>query len=222
MKAKCSIIALIVLGLIVFNQLSFAQFRLSLGPTTGMNFNIHTGSDLAESGTGFGFVFAGQTDMSFSPLIGLITTIFFYDNKSGSFSETGQIQDAAGNVYDATASTSTSVAYFQIEPLFKLKIPSSGFYFVGGPSLGFNVESMAEVEINIPKANYKQKSKASIKDMNVRFELKIGSGYDIGISKLITISPQLTFGYGLANVKKDFNWKILSFQLLGTVKFNLI
>ena len=68
----------------------------------------------------------------------------------------------------------------------------------------------------------KQTSKAKIKDIQVRFELKGGAAYDIPVSKLFTITPQLTFGYGLTNVVKDVKWKILTFQLMSSVKFNLM
>ena len=71
--------------------------------------------------------------------------------------------------------------------------------------------------------NYTSKaSKTTIKDTQVRFELKTGAGYDIPVTKFIIITPQLTFGYGLTDVVKDVKWKIMTFQLLAGVKFNLI
>ena len=112
-------------------------------PQTGMNFNLHTGSDI-ESGSGFGLVMGGGVDMQFSSSIGLIANLQFYDNRSGSISQTGsnQYQDQQGNPVSSTitADNSVSLAYFMIEPLFKLSIPNSGFYFVVGPCIGFNVE----------------------------------------------------------------------------------
>ena len=66
----------------------FAQFKLKVVPQTGMNFNLHTGSDI-ESGSGFGLVVGGGVDMQFSNTIGLIANLQFYDNRSGSISQTG-------------------------------------------------------------------------------------------------------------------------------------
>lgn len=75
-----------------------AQFKLKLGPSIGMNFNIHTGSDI-EGGTSVGLIFGGTLDMGFTPMIGLITNLQFYDNRSGSWSKesSAQIQDGQGN-----------------------------------------------------------------------------------------------------------------------------
>jgi opacity protein-like surface antigen len=68
-----------------------SQFKLKLVPQTGMNFNLHTGSDI-ESGSGFGFVIGAGADMQFTKNIGLIANLQFYDNRSGSISQTGSNQ----------------------------------------------------------------------------------------------------------------------------------
>ncbi len=216
MKAKFSIIALIVLGLIIFNQLSFAQFRLSLGPSTGINFNLHSGSDI-ESGSGVGFVFAGHANMSFSKSIGMIAGIAFYDNRSGNYTETGTDQNYGKYSNDINA----SLAYFQLETLFKYEL-LSGFYFVAGPVLGFNVESEAQYKVHLLDYNQTYDGKQTIKETQVRFELKTGAGYQIPIAKGIFVIPQVTFGYGLTNVVKDVKWKILSFQAICGVNFAII
>ena len=72
-------------------NISLAQFRLKLVPQTGMNFNLHTGSDI-ESGSGFGIVVGGGVDMQFTNTIGIIANLQFYDNRSGSISQTGSKQ----------------------------------------------------------------------------------------------------------------------------------
>lgn len=208
---------------------SIAQFKLSVAPALGMNFNVHTGSDLKESGSGFGLAFGGYTDMSFTPTVGLIAGLAFYDNRSGSTSSTGSEQVQGVGTVNYTQDVDASLAYFQIESLFKLTIPRSGFYFVMGPVLGFNISAESEVTttittqgITFQDGSNKQKAKSSIKDTQVRFELKGGTGYDIPISKLVTIAPQFSFGYGLTNVVKDVKWKVLTIQGMVSVKFNLI
>ena len=132
--------------------MSLAQFRLKLVPQTGMNFNLHTGSDI-ESGSGFGIVVGGGVDMQFTNTIGLVTNLQFYDNRSGSISQTGSNQYQDPNNPNSTITStvtidnSVSLAYFMIEPLFKLSLPNSGFYFVVGPCIGFNVEGSTETTI---------------------------------------------------------------------------
>jgi hypothetical protein len=204
-----------------------AQFKLKLVPQTGMNFNLHTGSDI-ESGSGFGLVVGGGVDMQLTNTIGIIANLQFYDNRSGSISQTGS-QQYQGNITSTiTLDNSISLAYFMIEPLFKLSLPNSGFYFVVGPCIGFNVEGSTETtrtETFPPPNNQfdtKQTGKSTLKETLVRFELKAGAGYDIPLGKNISLTPQLTFGYGITKVVKDVTWRVLTIQALAGVKIGLI
>lgn len=171
---------------------------------------------MQETGNGFGLFLGAQADMSFTESIGLIAGLVFYDNRSGSYSESGT-DDYYGQY---NAHVDFSLSYFQIEALFKYKLPSN-LYFVFGPELGFNLESEQQTEIKI--SNYgSQKSKGTLKDTQTRFELKVGGGYEFPITKNLNIVPQLTFGYGLSNVIEDVKWKILTFQAQVGVKFNIL
>lgn len=181
-----------------------------------MNFNILTGSDFDESATGFGFLFGSQVDMRFNSTLGILTQVQFYDNRSGSNTVTGQL-----NGQNASQDNSFSIAYFMIEPLLQLHLPSSGFYFVVGPAVGFSVEGSIEQELTVA-GQPAGKGKSSIKNMLVRFAVKAGAGYDIPLSRLMTLAPQFTFGFGITNVVKDVSARALSFQLGTTLKFNLI
>lgn len=231
---KILLAGIILLQFFVVN--SYGQFRMKLGPQIGLNFNLHNGSDLKESGSGFGFVFGGQVDMNFSSNIGLITNLQFYDNRSGSNEEesSNQYQDNQGNPVTSTVTDEQdiSLAYFLIEPLFKLSIPQSGFYFFAGPSLGFNVEGSFERTVtetlpdpytfNDGSNKSTAKSKGSIKDLLARVELKLGSGMDIPIGTGMYISPQLSFGYGITKVQEDVSWRVMTAQALVAFKFSLI
>jgi hypothetical protein len=221
MKKSIHIISAIIL-LFIFTKPANAQFKMKVGPQIGLNFNIGAGSDLEETPTGFGFIFGGQVDMNFSPMIGLITNIQFYDNRSGSSSTEGTVQGL-----NYTLENSTSLAYFMIEPLFKLSIPRSGFYFVTGPMIGFNIEGSNELSISSQNGGVtfqdgSTKSKSTIRDTNVRFGIKFGSGYDIYLSRLIDLTPQFNFEYGLTNVQSNVSAKILTFQVLVGCKFKVL
>jgi hypothetical protein len=115
-----------------------------------------------------------------------------------------------------------------IEPLFKYSIENSGFYFIFGPCVGFNVEGSTETTITesfpppYQSNDKKSTSKATLKETLVRFELKTGAGYDIWLSKTIALTPQLTFGYGITKVVKDVSWRVLTIQALAGVKIALI
>ncbi|MFA5803116.1 MAG: outer membrane beta-barrel protein [Melioribacteraceae bacterium] len=211
-----------VLILLISFQVSNAQFHLALGPVTGLNFNIATGPDVKDATNGLGFVFGGTVDMDFSPTVGLMTNVQFYDNRSGSSSTSG----TTGNGTAYTIKNSGSIAYFEIEPLFKLSLLKSMFYFFVGPSFGINMESSYEVTVtsandNVTFQDGSKKQTGSIKNMNARFELKIGSGLNIPISENIWITPAVSFGYGLTKVQSDVDSRIMTIQALCGVKFRL-
>lgn len=219
-----------------FNATQAQYFRMNIGPSVGGNFNLHTGSDI-ESGSGFGATFGGVLDMKFSEMIGLQTTFGFYDNKSGSFKKTkteiaGYVNNQPVNA-DITTETSASLAYFSIEPMLKIELPASQFYFIVGPYLGFNLEGSGSITITStlpPQYTWagtnsnvkKETSKTQLKELLTRFELKLGAGYDFPVSPMVKVSPQVTFGYGLTKVQSDVAWRILCVQATCAVKFKIL
>ena len=176
------------------------NLRLKLGPYTGMNFNLGTGSDLSETLTGFGFFFGSQVDMSFTHTIGLLTQVQFYDNRSGGTSETNVFDTNGDGQADirGTLENDYSLAYFMIQPLLKLSLPSGGLYFLVGPSIGFNIQASLDQTLT-PQAQQGQQNqqplrgKTSIKNTNVRFELTAGAGYDIPLSSLMVVNSSIHF-----------------------------
>ena len=218
MKKRNQILVLTIL-LSFISSLSYAQFRMSVGPELGLNFNIHTGSDLDEGGSGLGIALSGIIDMTFTGdrSIGLLTGLAFYDNRSGSSSS---VFSQNGTNY--SVDNDVSIAYFQIVSLFKYRIPNVGVYFVFGPQIGFDMSSELEQTYSVVGGQTVQKTKNSLKDTNTRFELKFGGGWDIDVSPLITLAPQLTFGLGLTDVIEDVDYVIHTFQLSVACKFNVI
>ena len=218
MKTR-NLFILSVLMLTLLTSVANGQFRMSVGPEVGFNFNLHTGSDLDEGGSGLGVALSGIVDMSFTSnrAIGIITGLAFYDNRSGSSS-----QLVSQNNVNYSLEHEVSIAYFQIISLFKYRIPNVGVYFVFGPQIGFDMSSELETNISIVGGQTVQKTKNSLKDTNARFELKFGGGWDIELSPLITLAPQLTFGLGLSDVIEDVDYSIHTFQLSVACKFNVI
>jgi hypothetical protein len=223
MKALKLAACVLALGLVLASPAA-AQFHLAIAPVTGLNFNIHSGSDLDETGTGFGFLIGADAVMHFSPNFGLISGLRFYDNRSASRSRTGTEQGI-----NYTQDISASIAYFQLENLFLLKLPKSQIYFVAGPVIGFNVEASGEVKTTLTTQGAQfqgggttQTQKSSIKNTVIRFELKAGAGYDIPVTRDITVAPQLTVGYGITKVVEDVSWRILTIQAAASVKFAIL
>jgi hypothetical protein len=216
MKKPALLLLAVLVGLCLVTAPSVAQFKMKIGPVTGFNFNIHSGSDLQQSGNGFGIMIGGEADMSFTPSIGILSRLVFYDNMSGGYSESGNYQGI-----NYTEDVSVSVAYFTVDALFKLKLPRSGFYFVGGPSFGINVEGSYEATLRA-QGYQDSKAKGSLKDTKARFALKFGSGYDIPIAHKIEISPFASFSMGLTDVVSDVKWKIISIHTGASVKFEVL
>ncbi|MBI1937968.1 MAG: outer membrane beta-barrel protein [Ignavibacteriales bacterium] len=214
---------LIWILLLILNVTGNAQFKMGVTPVTGINFNLHNGSDLEENGNGFGFMVGAQADLSFSQSVGLIAGLAFYDNRSGSYS-----YDFNQGGVQFNNDISASLAYFQIETLLKFSLPSR-FYFVFGPELGFNIEAENETTQSIltPGYTYQNdettyKTKTTLKNTQTRFGLKAGAGFEIPLADKIDIVPQLTFGYGLSNVIEDVEWKLMTFQAQVGLKFSIL
>jgi len=207
--------------LIFFSVITNAQFRMSVGPSMGFNFNLINGSDVETGGSGLGFLFAGQTDITFNQdrSLGLLINMAFYDNRSGDFSVT-----VPGQGFNQTQDTDLSLSYFQLEPLFKFRLPV-GVYFVFGPALGFNLSAERNIKITNTFSNGQQQTgtfKETLKNTNTRFAIVAGSGYDIRLSQLITLAPQLTFRFGLTDVVENFALKIITFQAAVACKFHVL
>lgn len=200
-----------------------AQFRMSVGPQIGLNFNLINGSDVESGGSGIGFLFAAQSDLAFNSdrTLGMLVNFSFYDNRSGSFSSTIPVPQQG---FNQTQDTDLSLAYFQIEPLFKYRLPV-GVYFVFGPGLGFNLSGERTVKFTNTFQNGQQQTgtaKETLKNANTRFALITGAGYDIRISQLISLAPQLTFRFGMTDIVENFALKVISFQAGVACKFHVL
>jgi len=206
--------AVIICLILVTAFTAQAQFKLAIGGITGFNLSIHSGSDVQSTGTGLGFAIGGQADMSFSKNIGIVTTLYFYDGRGGSYTNS---YNYYGTNY--TSDVSASVGYFEIEPLFKYTLPSAPIYIIGGPSIGFAVQNSYDVKTSGQSAS----QKGTLQDMNARFELKAGAGYTYYvISRDLRLNGQFTFGYGVSNVQSNVNWKIMTFALHTAIEFDVI
>jgi hypothetical protein len=215
MKKYYAVLSLISILMASMPSTVNAQFQMKVGPAVGMNFNIASGDASNDTYTGIGILLGGQVDMNFSPSIGLIGNINFYDNKCHSNSTTEN---------EVTYDQDVSLAYLQIQSLFKLSIPQSGFYFFAGPGIGFNIQKSSKVTITQGNAD-PQVTKSTMKNVSTtRFEIKAGSGFDIRMSSGVFISPEFSFAYGLTDVftNTSKSWKVMTLNLSAIVKFSVM
>ena len=218
-----TLLATFTLSLMIVPSLR-AQVEMSAGPVVGLNINLHTGTELPKNVTGYGVIAGLQGDIEFTQTLGARLSVS-YDNRIGTYSEAGT--DAATSL-DYTLDRVVTVAYVNIEPLFKYTIPNRPVFLVAGASIGINAGSKAEATTTITTPGYTfsngystQTTSGDIQNMNLRFELKAGIGYFIRFNKMTRVSFQATYGYGLTNVIKDSDWKIRTFSLRGSLDLGI-
>ena len=112
------ILAIFVLVLFLVPGLTNAQFKMSIGPAVGFNWNFHSAGNA--TGNGIGLFLGGTCDMEFSKSLGLVGNLYVFDNKYGSYNGNG-----------------LGINYVTLEGLLKWNLNSSKFYFLSGLGFGF-------------------------------------------------------------------------------------
>lgn len=202
---------LITTAILLFFAVTIHAQSVKIGPRLTGNLNIYSEDGLTGTWNGLGIGIGGVVDISFNRTIGILTNITFFDMKNFS----NEI-----NANNTSQETSLSLSYFTIDPLFKAEF--SGFYLVGGPSIGIKLSSSGERVVsatgqtpNISTLNFETNS--------VRFDIAAGTGYNfkltpdlfLGTDFMIYIPITSTFDFIARNNS------ILSLKLGVSVKFRL-
>jgi len=113
--------------------------------------------------------------------------------------------------------------------MFKFRIPNVGLYFILGPALGFNISSSITTTVTLNTDGVKfndgtteQTQTEDLNNANMRFALKSGIGFDIGLSRLLTLAPQVAVGIGFTDVLENVDYSILTIQAGIAIKFNVV
>ncbi len=147
----------------------FAQTTVKIGPRVSGNFNIYNAKALQGTWNGIGVGIGGAVDVTFGKTIGLMVNLTAFDMKNFSNSQT------FGNT---TVDNSLSLAYLTIDPMFKAEF--SGFYMVGGPSIGIKLNSSGETTQSGNGQNQVQPINPETK--SIRFDIAVGTGYNFKLS----------------------------------------
>ncbi len=159
---------LVLAILFLFTQAIVAQ-SVSIGPRVTGNFNIYNQKGLTGTWNGLGIGVGPTVDISFSRIIGMMINVTAFDMRNFSNTET------ANNV---TTERSFSLSYLAIDPMFKAEF--SGFYMVGGPSLGIKLNSSGEgTQTATGQAPVVQPINLDTK--SVRFDIVVGTGYTFAL-----------------------------------------
>ncbi|GAB4287852.1 MAG: hypothetical protein Kow0098_04940 [Ignavibacteriaceae bacterium] len=185
--------------------------KVAIGPRLTGNLNIYNQKGLTGTWNGIGIGVGGTLDILFSSKLGIMVNITAFDMRNFSNSTT------ANNV---TTENSLTLSYLVIDPMFKAEF--SGFYMVGGPSLGIKLASGGELTQVAAGANPATQS-LQFDTKSVRFDIVAGTGYSFSLSPgmslgtdfMVYIPVSDTYNFpGLSN-------SVLTLKLGASLKFVL-
>ncbi|VAX19945.1 hypothetical protein MNBD_IGNAVI01-100 [hydrothermal vent metagenome] len=209
MKKLINKIWVVLLLFIISNSIT-AQ-SVEIGPRLTGNLNIYNEDRIAGTWNGVGIGIGGTVDISFSQSIGLITNLTFFDMRNFSNVRTNN---------NVTTEYSFSLAYITIDPLFKAEF--SGFYLVGGFSVGIKISSSGEMTQSAPNRTPLLRTTDPVTN-TLKFDLALGTGYNFQLTPTMALAPDfmiyipLTDTYDIPGTSNS----ILTLKLGASLKFRL-
>jgi len=199
-----------ILLIIFFAKLTFAQ-GVKIGPRLTGNMNIYNSDGLAGTWNGIGIGIGGTVDISFSKVLGIISNLTVFDMKNFSNSQTNN---------NVTTETSLSMAYLSIDPLFKAEF--SGFYMVGGFSVGIKISSSGERTQSAVNQN-PVVTTLNLETNAMKFDIATGTGYNFKLSPTMDLASDFMIYIPLTNTFDipGSNNSTLSLKLGAALKFRI-
>lgn len=189
----------------------FAQTTVMIGPRLTGNFNIYNQKGLTGTYNGLGLGVGGTVDVTFGKTIGLMVNLTAFDMRNFSNSQTQN---------QTTTEQSLSLSYLTIDPMFKAEF--SGFYMVGGPSLGIKLNSSGETtQTTTGQAPVVQP--ANLDTKSIRFDFAVGTGYSFKLSPDMVLGTDfmayipITDTYNFPGVSNS----IFTLKLGASLKFRI-
>lgn len=209
MKKNINILSVAII-LFLSTAILSAQ-SVKIGPRITGNMNIYNQDGLAGSWSGIGVGIGGTVDISFSKTIGMITNLTVFDMKNFSNSITNN---------NVTEETSLSLAYLTIDPLFKAEF--SGFYMVGGVSVGIKISSSGEKTKTSPGINPVVTS-FNLETNSIKFDIAAGTGYNFKLSQSLVLGSDFMVYIPLSNTfdSPGTSNSTLSLKLGASLKFRI-
>lgn len=212
-------VLLLVASLVIASSNMRAQTNISIGAKAGLNMaNATFDPDLPGSVTKSsrtGFQFGGALAVGFAPMFALQVEPMFQSGGS-------EISGPGGKITFKTS-------FIEVPILFKVNIPVPGSvtpYAFVGPNIAFVMSSKQLAEITGFASN-----ETDIKDQtsSINFSLDIGAGAGFKVAPLTTVTLDVRYSLGLANLLNDqgkqstgYNSiKSTGFQILAGVMFGL-
>ena len=209
MKKFIHTITAVLLLLIITGPISAQSVKI--GPRLTGNLNIYNQDGLTGTWNGIGIGVGGVVDISFSKNLGILANVTVFDMKNFSNATTTN---------GVTSENSLSLAYLTIDPMFKAEF--SGFYIVGGASLGIKINSSGERTQSATGQN-PQVTTLDFETNSMRFDIATGIGYNFQLSSSMTLGTDfmayipLTDTYDFPGISNN----LLSLKLGASLKFSL-
>ncbi|MDR1102564.1 MAG: hypothetical protein LBL42_02285 [Tannerella sp.] len=175
-----------------------AQIQVSAGPGAGFGYAIH--KDRGNDPPGhFGLLATSQIDMQFSRRFSLLVWLDFYNSMS-----TGKVREE--DLYNGKSGYRATLSYLHLSPTLKYCLPGSPFYVFAGPGAGFRTYG------KVKTGNRGFGTTENVPGIKVRCDARFGAGYDLFLSRKLTLSPFAAFNAGLNSVLPDSDWRIHALQ----------
>jgi hypothetical protein len=178
-----------------------AQIQYSVGLGGGANVVYHY--DAEQSFASFNPLITSQLDMQFSRSLGLLVWLDLLNGMS--------FNPDFNDGYDYRY----SIYYLSLSPTLKLCFPRSPLYFFAGPGVG--LKTLGKVRQSLGNMS----ATASIPNMNVRFDARIGAGYDLFLSNRFVLSPFVTYNHGLNGIRSNTFWQANALHVGLIIRYNI-
>jgi hypothetical protein len=183
-----------------------AQVLISAGPGAGFSYAIHkdTGNDPPAH---FGLLATSQIDLQFSRRFGLLVWLDFYNSMS-----TGTVREE--DLYNGTYGYRSRLGYLHLSPTLKYCISRSPVYLFAGPGIGLKTVGKSKT------GNRGFGTTENVPGMKVRFDARFGAGYDLFLSRKLTLTPFAAFNAGLNTVVSGSSWRVHALQAGVVLRYN--
>ena len=210
MEKVLTVSLLVLIISFVSIQTPLAQ-KVMIGPRITGNYTVYNQQNDNNSWNGIGVGIGGTVDLSFTPHLGILTNLTVFDMRNFSTSITNN---------QTTTEYSYTLSYLALDPMFKAEF--SGFYMVGGPSIGIKLAGSGQKTITTVGRT------PTVTPINnpfnsVRFDIAVGTGYNFMLSPNLALASDFMVYIPLSNTF-DFpglSNSTLSLKLGAALKFRL-
>ena len=224
--------------------------RLYLGFFAGLNLNEHPGTFRPDrcdecvfnDGSGKGVFLGAQLEYLFQPFIGVALKVALDDKRADYTTPLPSrkrivIDETTGQpdsnvILDFERQASVLLSYVTINPMVEV-FPLKNLYLMGGIALGVPVRKNYSVkeraldpnvrfwETGTSEVIYRDESEAEVQDVKTRLDARVGAGYNIRISPVVLLAPEVMYEFPLSTIAAEPNWKAQSIHILAVLKITL-